>query len=140
MTTSAGETHTKRQKNTGLLDDGQVNFAKAIGRDESEIKDLLEVAVYKSIIETKFRVSLDNPKFRGKKKWSDRIHDIFKVHGRQWDDSIERKIKYLVSQAVIISPEGCLSDRDKTIIDALIMAIEGRLKEKEKAQSGRRRD
>lgn len=124
----------KKAKSVGLLDDGQVNFAKAIGRDESEIEDLLKVDVYKSAIEAKFRVSLDNPKFKGKKKWSDRLHEVFKVHGKQWDDSIEREIKYLVSQAVINSPEEALTDRDSTIVSALIMAIEARLKEKEKAQ------
>ena len=75
-----------------------------------------------------------NPKFKGKKKWSDRLQDVFKVHEKQWEDSIEREVKYLVSQAVIICPERDLSDRNSTIVDALVNGIEARLIEKEKAQ------
>lgn len=124
----------KKAKDGGLLEDGQINFAKACGRNESEIEDLFNKDVYKTPIENKYHISFSIPKFRGKKKWSERVKDVFDAHGKPWDDSIEKDIKYIVANQVSSNPRDAINGQDKLIIDSLIGALESRLKEKEKAQ------
>ena len=124
----------KKAKNSGLLEDGQINIAKASGRQESEIEDLFKPEVYKSAIENKYHISLLTPKFRGKKKWSERVKDIFDAHGKPWDDSILNEIKFIVANQVASNPMSVINEQDKTIIDSLIGTLESRLKEKENAQ------
>lgn len=124
----------KKAKDSGLLEDGQINFAKAHGRNESEIEDLFNPDVYKAAIENKYRIKLSIPKFRGNKKWSERVKDVFGAHGKPWDDSIEKDLKYIVAKLVSSNPQDVINNHDKMIIDSLIMALEGRLKERAEAQ------
>jgi putative ATP-dependent endonuclease of the OLD family len=124
----------KKAKDSGLLEDSQINLAKASGRNESEIEDLFSVDIYKTPIENKYHISFSIPKFRGKKKWSERVKDVFDAHGKPWDDSIEKDIKYMVANSVSLNPQEAINVQDKLIIESLISALESRLKEKEKAQ------
>ena len=119
---------------TGVLEDSQINLAKACGRSESEIEDLFNPEVYRASIENKFRINLLIPKFRGKKKWSERVKNVFDAHGKPWDDSILKDIKYMIAKRVSSDPQNAINDQDKMIIDSLIGSLESRLKEKEKAQ------
>lgn len=119
---------------SGLLEDGHVNFAKAKGRSESELEDLIRLENYRSPIESKYLVSLSHKKFRGKKKWSDRIKDVFEEHGKPWSKSIKNDVKNLVAEQISLHPEDIINDQDKTIIQGLIGALEKRMKEKELAQ------
>lgn len=121
-------------KRSGLLEDGQINFARASGREESELEDLLRVDLYKSALESKYRILLANQKFKGKKKWSDRIKDVFVAHGKPWDDNIKNAVKNLVADQVDADPSKALAEIDQSVIDGLIGALETRLREKEKAQ------
>jgi putative ATP-dependent endonuclease of the OLD family len=124
----------KKAKESGLLEDGQINLAKACGRNESEIEDLFLLDIYKATIENKYRISFSIPKFRGKKKWSERLKDVFNAHGKPWDDLIEKDIKNIVAHHVSINPRNAINTQDKLIIDSLILTLENRLKEKEAAQ------
>lgn len=124
----------KKAKDSGLLEDGQINLAKAYGRNESEIEDLFAVDIYKASIKNKYHINLSIPKFRGKKKWSERLKDVFDAHGKPWDDSIEKDIKYMVAKQVSLNPKEATNVQDKLIIESLINALETRLREKEKAQ------
>ena len=121
-------------KRSGLLEDGHVNFARASGKTESELEDLLRPDLYRSAIEAKYRISLANPKYKGKKKWSDRIKDVFVAHGKPWSDPIKNDVKNLVAEQVISDPGNPLAALDEAIFEALITTLEARLKEKEKAQ------
>jgi putative ATP-dependent endonuclease of the OLD family len=123
-----------KAKACGLLEDGQINLAKARGRNESEIEDLFAVGIYKTPIENKYHISFSIPQFRGKKKWSDRVKDVFDAHGKPWDDFIEKDIKYIVAKQISLNPGEAINAQDKLIIESLIGALEKRLKEKEKAQ------
>jgi len=124
----------KKAKASGLLEDAQINFAKASGKSESEFEDLLDPALYKSVIEAKYNVSLGIPKFRGKKKWSDRVREVFDAHGKPWDDSIKSEVKRIVSSQVMTSPDKAIRTSEKTVIDSLVNTLTKRLKDKEKAQ------
>ncbi len=124
----------KKAKDGGLLEDGQINLAKARGRSESEIEDLFSPEVYRAALENKYHISLLIPKFRGKKKWSERVKNVFNAHGKPWDDSILKNIKYMVANQVSSNPQNAINNQDKMIIDSLIASLESRLKEKEKAQ------
>jgi len=124
----------KKAKDAGLLEDGQINLAIAAGKSESEIEDLFNPDIYKAPIENKYHVNLSIPKFRGKKKWSERVKDVFAAHGKPWNDSIEKDIKYMVANQVSLNPLQAISKQDELIIESLIGALESRLKEREKAQ------
>ncbi len=124
----------KKAKDGGLLEDGQINLAKANGRSESEIEDLFNPEVYRASLENKYNIRLLIPKFRGKKKWSERVRSVFNAHGKPWDDSILNNIKYMVANQVSSNPQNAVNDQDKMIVDSLIASLESRLIEKEKAQ------
>jgi hypothetical protein len=124
----------RKAKDNGLLEDSQINFAKASGRRESEIEDLFAVDVYRSPIESRYHINFSIQKFRGKKKWSERVRDVFVAHGKYWDDSIEKEIKVMVANSVSSKPQEAINVQDKLIIESLISALESRLKEKERAQ------
>lgn len=124
-------------KRSGLLEDGQINFARAGGRSESELEDLVDVQLYKSAIEAKYRITLANRKFKGKKKWSERIKDLFVAHGKPWSDATKNDVKNLVAEQIVSDPDNAISTVNSTIIDGLAEALEARLKEKEKAQPQR---
>lgn len=121
-------------KRSGLLDDGQINFAMASGRKESEFEDLLQVSLYKAAVEAKYRITLANQKFKGSKKWSDRMKDVFTASGKLWDDNIKNELKNIVSAQVKANPSNALAAVDETVFESLVTALETRLKEKEKAQ------
>jgi putative ATP-dependent endonuclease of OLD family len=121
-------------KRSGLLEDGQINFARASGRKESEFEDLLQVSLYKAAVEAKFRIVLASKKFKGPKKWSERMKDVFVASGKHWDENIKNELKNVVSALVTSNPSTALSAVDESVFLGLITALETRLKEKEKAQ------
>lgn len=121
-------------KRSGLLEDGQINFTRASGRNESEFEDLLQVSLYTAAVEAKFRITLANKKFKGSKKWSERMRDVFAANGKHWDDNIKNELKNIVSAQVMANPTNALAKVNETVFDGLISALETRLKEKEKAQ------
>ena len=120
----------RKTKGFGYLDDANINFATAMGKNESEIEDLYNMEIYKDIIENKYRIKLDIPKFRGKKKWSDRLKETFRVQGKNWDDDIENEVKTLVANAVKENPQDALSSNNKTVFENLLANLEKTLKDK----------
>lgn len=114
----------------GLITDADVNFCMVNGLSETEMEDLYNVSVYKDFLLNKYRVSIDSPRFRSKKKWSDRVRDCFKHCGKRWDDRVETEVKTAVAQAVASQPGNALNTHHKSCIDSLIETLERRLKEK----------
>ena len=131
-----GQDSYKNAKLSGLLEDGQINFARASGRNEAELEDLIDIKLYKTAIEAKFRISLNTQKFKGKKKWSERIKDVFVAHGKHWGNDIKNDVKNLVAEQIVANPKDAISLANATVIDGLTSALETRMKEKEKAQQG----
>lgn len=91
-----------KAKANGLLDDSQVRFTICQGSPEAEFEDALNPNVYADAIENAFNASSirNNPKFRGSKKWSDRIKDVFLSQGLTWTDAVEKKVKLTVANAI----------------------------------------
>lgn len=124
----------QKAKKTGMLEDAQINFAKASGKNEGEFEDLIDPSLYRGAIEAKYNVSLRTSKFRGKNKWSVRVRAVFDAQGKAWDDSIKTEIKRIVSLRVTESPGNAIRDSENTVIDSLINTLTKRLKDKENAQ------
>lgn len=127
----AGREAYEKARVQGLVSDADANFCIAPGLSETELEDLYETSVYKELIFNKYRVSLDSPKFKSKKKWSDRVHDCFTHCGKQWNDRVEAEVKVAVAAAVAAQPTGALNVHKKGSIDSLVLSLERRLTERE---------
>ena len=126
----AGRAAFEKARLQGLISDADVNFCMAQGLSESELEDLYDTSVYKELLLNKYRVSLDSPKFRSRRKWSDRMRDTFKHCGKQWNDRVESEVKSAVAQAVAAQPGAALNTHHKGSFDSLIAALERRIQEK----------
>lgn len=111
----------KRANLDGLVEVADVNFSIVSGMDDSEIEDLYDLSFYKELIQNQFNVSLDNnAKFRtNKKKWSDRVRDVFKASGKAWDPSVEMAVKAKLADFVAANPRAALSAQKRGVIDNL---------------------
>jgi putative ATP-dependent endonuclease of the OLD family len=89
-------------ENRGLLTVADVNFARAPGRNESELEDLVDIEVYATHIFTRWGVDLRGSRFSrdAKKKWSDRMSAAFAVAGKPWSEHIKSKVKLDVARIV----------------------------------------
>lgn len=97
-----GKRAVDRAKSNGLLEDSQLRFTICQGSPEAEFEDALNPNVYTTAIENTFNASSikNNPKFRGSKKWSDRIMDVFLSQGLPWNDTVEKRVKLVVANAI----------------------------------------
>ncbi len=113
----------RRAELEGLVTIADVTFATRDGLHESEIEDLFEEHLYSRMLQTKYGVSTLAPKFKGNRKWSDRLRDTFKNQGKPWTDSIEMKVKRDIAELVDGEPSVALNDHHRGPIDALIVAL-----------------
>lgn len=120
----------------GLLAEAEVTFCIREGQIETELEDLYDTTLYEALLQNKYRVSIKSPKFKGRKKWSDRMKACFGHCGQQWNDRIEVELKRLVAEAVALHPATALCSHHTSTIDALVRALEARITSKEKAQQG----
>lgn len=123
-----------KAKSRSLIDDADVNFCTYPGLKESELEDLYDNTLISTLINKKYRVSLNSPKFKTKKKWSDRVKDCFEQQGKLWNDRIESEAKWAVADAISQDPSSALKEISKDVILSLASTLESRLKEKESAQ------
>jgi len=120
-------------KSRGLIEDRDANFARCPALNESELEDLYDLSIYDSLVQTKFRVFLQSPKFRANKKWSVRLRDCFVQQGKDWNDETEYDVKLAVARAVVANPEHALNAHKREAFISLGRSLEERLKEREKA-------
>ena len=112
----------------GLINEADVTFTICKGRDESEMEDLYRVSLYEDMIFEKFGVSLKHRDFKGRLKWSDRTGKVFEAQGKPWTKALKARVKYQVSELVIAEPKESVEPARKSIIEALIVALEKKLK------------
>lgn len=129
----AGRSAFEKARLQGLITDAEVNFCICSGLNETELEDLYDPSVYGEILQNKYRVSIKSPKFKGKKKWSNRVRDCFRNCGKQWDERVEVEVKWAVADAVSRAPGIALHPKKRATFDALALALEERLKAKEQA-------
>ena len=96
----------KKAEMEGLMTLADVNFATCDGMQDSEIEDIYDVKLYSQMLQNKYAVSTLSPKFKGKHKWSQRLRDTFKNHGKPWSDTIEMKVKHDIADLVERKPGG----------------------------------
>lgn len=125
----AGKSAYERAKTEGLISYSEVNFANVLGLSESEFEDMLDITIYQDMIKNKYGVLINTPKFNSNKKWTDRMRDIFKLQGKDWDDKIEKEVKLNVAEIVALNPSTALNVNKKDSLDNLITSLENRLNE-----------
>jgi putative ATP-dependent endonuclease of OLD family len=117
----------KRAEDEGLLEPADLHFAICSGQSETELEDLLAKDLYGKMLLNKYGVSIAHPKFKGKKKWSDRLKLTFEAQGKLWSDSIEEEVKYRVAALVEANPSKAIEPSFQAIIDSLSQAIQEKL-------------
>jgi hypothetical protein len=113
----------------GLVTDADVNMATCAGMIDSEIEDMLSTEVYSTSIENAYRISLQNPRFRTSRKWSDRLRDTFTNQGKPWNDRVEAEVKVKVAECVKAHPDQALNAYKRGSFDSLYHTLESRLTE-----------
>ena len=80
--------------------------------------------VYKQKIYDEYGVNLEGAKFRGNKKWSDRVRDTFLTHGKPWNNGVEASVKATVADCVKRDAANALHEQKRISIDALVSSLE----------------
>lgn len=112
----------------GLLTLADVKYTICNGSPKAEFEDCLKRDFYVERIKQKFSVDLSLGTFKGNKKWSDNVKDIFLSQGQQWTDAIEKKVKMIVAEAIPEeNAEIVLNEYKRSSIDALVNALEAML-------------
>ena len=123
----AGVEGATRAQNEGILLPSEVTFASCLGAKESELEDLYEPSVYESMIYSNYNVSLQGSRFKGPKKWSDRLKETFKHQGQHVDDKRQAEIKAKVATLVAQNGLTSLNPHKRTSFDRLVATLEIRL-------------
>lgn len=126
---SCGREAFERARREGLATDGDVNFATCAGKREAEVEDWYDPAIYMAAILASYRVDLANPKFRSSKKWSDRVGEVFRVSGKQWNARVESEVKRQVAELVAADPSNAILPQHRSALEGLVRGLEQRLDE-----------
>jgi putative ATP-dependent endonuclease of the OLD family len=111
-----------------LIDMSEVTFTTCQGKLEAEFEDLLDPMLYEQFVLNKYGISLKHPKFSSAKKWSVRMNEVFKGHGKPWNDKIKQELKAQIAQLVSHSPTTALNPHHRESFDALVTALKTELK------------
>ena len=111
----------------GLAGPADVTHVICPRLDESEFEDLLDEDLYADFIRKKYGASLASPKFKGKKKWSDRLRAAFEHQGKLWSSKIEAQIKSDVAELIAATPSKALNSHKRGAFDGLVLALEAKL-------------
>jgi hypothetical protein len=117
----------KRALDEGLLEPPDLHYAICSGQSETEFEDLLSKDLYGTMLLNKYGVSIAHPKFKGNKKWSDRLKLTFEAQGKLWTDPIQEEVKYWVTALVETNPSKAIEPNFQAIIDSLSQAIQDKL-------------
>ncbi len=112
----------------GLLGASALTYASMPGRTETEIEDLLSVAVYSEAIHSAFNVDCNRPLGKAKAaSWESRMRLQFESQGQEWSSDVEEDVKHLVALAVNLAPGSAVRSECEGVIEALVRAIEAKL-------------
>lgn len=117
----------QKAEQDNLLTQADINFSVCEGMSEAEMEDLYEVTKYADMIKNGYRVLLDVPKFHSNKKWSVRMRDVFRQHGKLWNDSVKKQIKEKIAEIVTSNPKEMLNTHKRSSFDSLVLALENKL-------------
>lgn len=119
----AGRKAGRDAETQGLLNTCNTTYTICNGSPNAEFEDCLEKTAYTEAIASEFGVNLNRNEFRGNKKWSDRVADCFRSQGKQWNDTIEKRVKFCVAVSISDDPAVVLNQHKRSSIDALVEAL-----------------
>lgn len=125
----AGKAAIKKAEDSGVIKLADYQMTICNGMINSEFEDCLNPEVYKDIVLKEFGIDINNKKFRGNSKWSVRIREVFLSEGKPWNEGIEKKLKFIIAKCVQDNPEKSLCPHKRSSIDALVAALERRIKD-----------
>lgn len=108
----------------GLLTNREITYTICNDSPNAEMEDCYAKESYKDAILEEFGVSIAVREFRGNGKWSDRLKQCFLAQGKQWNDRIEKQVKFTVAEALPEDPDRALNPYKRSSIDALARALE----------------
>lgn len=124
---AAGHDGYERARLEGLVTDVNITFATCPGLAEAELEDLYDKSLYADFVLNSFGVSVTGSTFGGKKKWSDRMRELFKLQGKLWDDRVKNRLKAGVAELAAAYPARALHSARRSSFDALSASLEKRL-------------
>lgn len=107
----------------GLLNTRNTTYTICNGSPNAEFEDCFEKTAYAGAILSEFGVDLNVTEFRGNRKWSDRVADCFRSQGKQWNDTMEKRVKLCVAESLPANPAVALNQYKRSSIDALVTAL-----------------
>ncbi len=120
----AGRRSGENAEHQGLLSVRNTTYTICNGSPNAEIEDCYSKDVYEDVILNEFGVNINVSEFRGNKKWSDRIADCFRAQGKQWNDTMEKRVKLAVANTIPDDVNLALNPHKRSCIDAVVSAIE----------------
>jgi predicted ATP-binding protein involved in virulence len=118
-----------RAMREGLAEAAEITITSCLGLEESEFEDLLDVSLYEAFVKNKYGVTIQSPKFKGKKKWSDRVREIFMSQGKIWSDRVKTDLKNEIAKLVSEHADRALNAHRRGPFDAVVAVLEGLLLE-----------
>jgi len=125
-----------KAESEGLLLSADVTHVICPGMTESEFEDMLDEALYADFVKNKYGPSLKSPKFKGNKKWSDRMKATFEHQGKVWSSKIAAALKWDIAELVIANPGKALNPHKRGSFDGLVLALETKLNTLELGRGG----
>lgn len=111
---SAGQTAAQKATADGVVKESDIKFTICNGSPEAEFEDCLQPQIYEAQIRTEYGVDINVAEFHSKKKWSDRLRDVFLSQGTRWTEGTEKRVKLLVANCIPASAD--IEDMDKVVI------------------------
>lgn len=124
----AGRRAGENAENQGLLNMRNTTYIMCDGSPNAEFEDCLNKEVYVSAVLHEFGVDLEVREFRGNKKWSDRVAECFRTQGKQWNDTVEKRVKLCVASTIPDDPSVALNEHKRSSVDALVTALESMIR------------
>lgn len=108
----------------GLLSVRNITYTMCNGSPNAEIEDCYCKDIYQNVIFDEFGVNVNVAEFRGNKKWSDRMADCFRSQGKQWNDTMEKRVKLAVANVIPEDANVALNAHKRSCVDAVVSALE----------------
>lgn len=119
----AGRRAGQDAESQGLLNTRNTTYTMCKGSPNAELEDCFKKMAYAEAVFSEFGVDLNVAEFRGNKKWSDRVANCFRSQGKQWNDTMEKRVKLCVAAALPPDASLALNPHKRSSIDALVAAL-----------------
>lgn len=120
----AGRRAFEKAEADGLCQISGCTFINCNGMGQAELEDCFDPEIYREAVLNEFGVELKGARFRGNSKWSERVRATFLDQGKQFNDRICGRVKFIVATEVSKSATTALNPHKRNSIDALVAALE----------------